>query len=611
MQKSLRIRLTVILIGLAIGPLVTIGIFLAQRSFAIERRQALELQSQVAQSAANEIEAFLQEVENDISSRGNELRGVEEADRAQQLSILLTALGSGPYRDVYDQFTLLNAEGQEVQRVSRSNTVPQDELVDRSTTAEFEQPRATGNVYYSPVWLDEATGKPSMTIAVPLYELRSVQLSGVLVADIDFTSVEYLIDQMDTGENQTVFIVDPESGLLDYGGSLLQLQDLTFEVPEQSVVQVGPNDIDSVLGVHTIQLGDKQFSVVAERPVTAALELANNTLRSIILVTVIALAVAVGLGFLMVRQIVTPIESLSETVELIGKGDLSQRAQVNTKDEIGVLAESFNSMTSQLTETLEMERVARLEAQEASRAKDLFLATMSHELRTPLNAMIGFLGLMLYSEQLDDDNVHMAERSIANAERLLSLINNILDLSRITVGRLEIIPVEVQPEQLAKAIEDDMALRFKEKDLDLVVEVDQRLPTTIVHDEERLVQIATNLIGNAIKFTDEGEVRMSLIRNRDRLIVKVADTGIGIPTSKQQIIFDEFTQVDSSSTRNYGGAGLGLSIVKQLAILMRGSVSVESTMGEGSTFTVDLPLNLEDPQHEERRGNLELVAQGA
>jgi len=253
-------------------------------------------------------------------------------------------------------------------------------------------------------------------------------------------------------------------------------------------------------------------------------------------------------------------------------------------------------MSTQLSDTLESERQARREAQEASRLKDLFLATMSHELRTPLNAIIGFLGLMIYSEQLNQDNIYMAERSIANAERLLNLINNILDLSRISAGRLEITPVPVMPKLLGQTIRDDLDLQVKDKSLAFIVEVDPGLPDTIIHDEERIVQIITNLVGNALKFTDEGEIRLSIRRREDNLVIEVADTGIGIPPAKQQIIFDEFVQADSSSTRKHGGAGLGLSIVKRLAILMQGTVRVVSDVGKGSTFTVELPLNLKPIQ---------------
>lgn len=249
-------------------------------------------------------------------------------------------------------------------------------------------------------------------------------------------------------------------------------------------------------------------------------------------------------------------------------------------------------MKEVLQKTNDALTIATATAQEANRLKDLFLATMSHELRTPLNAIIGFLGLMSYSGQLDEDNSHMADRARANSERLLGLINNILDLSRIASGRLEITPVVMSLRDLVETVHKDMELRLKEKALAFYSEVDPALPDQIVHDQERIIQIITNLLGNAIKFTDQGEVRLRLHRNDDRLVIEVSDTGIGIPIAKQDIIFDEFTQIDSGSTRQYGGSGLGLSIVKRLTMLMHGSVKVYSEAGGGSTFTVDLPLSL-------------------
>lgn len=242
---------------------------------------------------------------------------------------------------------------------------------------------------------------------------------------------------------------------------------------------------------------------------------------------------------------------------------------------------------------LNNEREARREAQEALRMKDLFLATMSHELRTPLNAMIGFQHLMLFSEQLNADNAHMAERSIANSQRLLNLINNILDISRIATGGLKIVPVTMSARQLANSIGTDLNLQAKEKGLTLTVDVAADVPEIITHDEERMGQIMLNLVGNALKFTDKGgTVTLSVRKNAERLIMEVKDTGIGIPASQKHVIFDDFVQLDNSSTRKHQGAGLGLAIVKRLALLMQGSITVESEIGQGSTFVVTLPLNL-------------------
>jgi PAS domain S-box-containing protein len=243
-------------------------------------------------------------------------------------------------------------------------------------------------------------------------------------------------------------------------------------------------------------------------------------------------------------------------------------------------------------ELLKKEKAARLEALDAVRLKDLFLATMSHELRTPLNAMIGYQHLMLFSGELNDDNTHMAQRSIANSNRLLNLINNILDISRMATGGLKIVPVKMSPKSLAEQTGMDLQVLAKDKGLTLTATAAPGLPDMIVHDEERLGQIVLNLVNNAIKFTEKGTVDLRITSQDDKLVIEVQDTGIGIPASQKHVIFDDFVQVDGTSTRKQQGAGLGLSIVRRLALLMQGSVTVDSELGKGSTFTVTLPLNL-------------------
>lgn len=241
---------------------------------------------------------------------------------------------------------------------------------------------------------------------------------------------------------------------------------------------------------------------------------------------------------------------------------------------------------------LQREQAARLEAQEAVRLRDLFLATMSHELRTPLNAIIGYQHLMLYSGTLDPDNQHMTERSIANSQRLLSLINDILDIARVASGALHIVPVELSVGQVAEVVAENLRPAADARQLALHVTVDPAIPMVIWHDVDRLTQVVTNLVNNAIKFTERGAVTLTFSRYAERLRIEVTDTGIGIPADQHDRIFDDFVQVDSSPTREHQGAGLGLSIVRRIVTAMDGQVTVASTPGEGSTFTVDVPLNL-------------------
>jgi signal transduction histidine kinase len=246
----------------------------------------------------------------------------------------------------------------------------------------------------------------------------------------------------------------------------------------------------------------------------------------------------------------------------------------------------------ELEASLVNEKRARREAQEAVRMKDMFLATMSHELRTPLNAMIGFLHLTLFSGQLDDDNTHMVERTIANSQRLLNLINNILDISRIASGGLQLVPAKMSPKELALTMHENFSLQAKERGIELTYSVAEDVPEYITHDEERLGQIILNLVGNAIKFTEKGSIDLSLSRHDENLVITVADTGIGMPPSRQHVIFDDFVQLDNTTTRKHQGAGLGLSIVRRLTLLMKGSIKLTSEVGKGSTFTVEVPMEL-------------------
>ncbi len=238
----------------------------------------------------------------------------------------------------------------------------------------------------------------------------------------------------------------------------------------------------------------------------------------------------------------------------------------------------------------ERERLIR-ELEEALIFKDQFLATMSHELRTPLNAVLGYAGIAGMQYELPLQVEHMLARIKMNSQRLLSLINDILDISRINAKRVEIVQRPFDTEDAARGWYEDFKQTATEKQLEFVFDYDPTLPRLLIGDQERLAQIAHNLLNNAMKFTERGKIELRVRRDGDtQWQISVVDTGVGIPDTWQHLIFEEFRQVDGSSRRKYGGAGLGLSIVQKLCQLMDGSVQVSSKVGEGSTFTVTLPL---------------------
>jgi PAS domain S-box-containing protein len=230
---------------------------------------------------------------------------------------------------------------------------------------------------------------------------------------------------------------------------------------------------------------------------------------------------------------------------------------------------------------------------EVERMKNAFVAMVSHELRTPLNAISGYAEMLqegVYGEASEQQH-GIFERIITNTRRLLYIVNDLLDQAQIEAGKLTIRMRDCRPMELVESVQDFMGKIAAERGLALIGEIDPALPAVISGDATRLQQIIVNLVTNAIKFTDQGFVQVRLSRlGVDRWVIQVKDTGHGIPEEAQKGIFDAFQQVDARSTREHGGVGLGLSIVKSLATLMDGEVKMESKVGQGSTFTVTLPL---------------------
>ncbi len=254
----------------------------------------------------------------------------------------------------------------------------------------------------------------------------------------------------------------------------------------------------------------------------------------------------------------------------------------------GLISVAFD-VTERKRAELALEKANR-QLRDASRFKDEFLAVMSHELRTPLNAMIGLLGIALMEGNLVEDDQMLVTRARANSERLLNLINNILDISRMEAGRLELIngPVALRP--MVSKLRSDVSILAEQKHLELVVAVSNTVPEEVLLDHDAILKILTNLVANAIKFTDQGSINLKVWTDNDQLRIEVKDTGVGIPAHMQQVIFESFRQADASTTRRHGGSGLGLAIVHNLCVAMGGSIRVDSKPGTGSVFTVALPL---------------------
>ncbi len=290
-----------------------------------------------------------------------------------------------------------------------------------------------------------------------------------------------------------------------------------------------------------------------------------------------------------------------EIIGLVGvHTDITERKKADEKLH-SALADAKKT-SERLKEATDQANEMAARAEMANTAKSEFLANMSHEIRTPMNGVIGMAELLLDTE-LTDEQCDFAETVKASADSLLQLINDILDFSKIEAGKLDIEEIDFDIRSMMDDFATTMVFRTDEKGLEFICFAEPDIPPFVKGDPARLRQILTNLTGNAVKFTQKGEIAVSCsleeeLQGSDRFRFSIRDTGVGIPKDKQSALFEKFTQADSSTTREFGGTGLGLAISKQLSELMGGEIGIESEEGKGSTFWFTVELKNSDKKPE-------------
>ncbi|EOD77976.1 sensory box histidine kinase/response regulator [Grimontia indica] len=355
-------------------------------------------------------------------------------------------------------------------------------------------------------------------------------------------------------------------------------------------------ETDPILDETTLVFGrtlpDTNWTLVGALPerllLVEATQLKNDLFFAMALVSILLVCITYVAIHL---QIVRPMAKVRNAL-VQQKGD-APFAPIDypEKDELGMLVSEFNQLSSNLVETRER-------AIEAARTKQLFLANISHEIRTPMNGILGAASLM-QDEPMSGKQAEYLSVIAHSSRGLMSLINNILDFSKMESNHLKLEEAPFDLEKLGRYVRDLMLPTIKNKpQLAFEFSYQEACPRRFVGDAHRIEQVMLNLVSNALKFTENGLVRLSVSMNTEKggytgVYVRVKDTGVGIPAEKHKVIFDEFQQADTSTTRKFGGSGLGLAITKQLIDLMGGSISVFSEPGHGAEFEVFLPLQIE------------------
>ncbi|MCB1179662.1 MAG: response regulator [Leptospiraceae bacterium] len=327
----------------------------------------------------------------------------------------------------------------------------------------------------------------------------------------------------------------------------------------------------------------------------------------------ISIPLIVLISFAFSRIIKNKIHKFLIKIKRISSGNYSERINTDSiyfQDEYIELAEEFNNMIIQIEKfnSMNVEKIfemnielsvlvdelreAKLLADSANKSKSLFLANMSHEIRTPMNGILGTVQLLepIIENQEEKKLISMIKSS---ANNLLTIINDILDISKIEAGKIEIEYISIEIRNIIQEIIDTMKLLADKKGINIVLNIENSFPETIIGDSVRIRQILLNLLSNAIKFTQQGSITIEakVLEDKDPYLLEfsIKDSGIGIPEEKLNKLFENFSQVESSTTRKYGGTGLGLSISKKLIELMGGKIEVESILGQGSTFRFKIP----------------------
>ncbi|MFH1153050.1 MAG: cache domain-containing protein [Pseudomonadota bacterium] len=587
MRNSIRARLTIAFLGLAVVPLLIIGLILASKTYTVQTMEAIALQHEMAAHLSSRVQSLMWNIENDLQMliRIEDLENLSSMQQARILSLFHSR------QSAIDDLILLDADGRVLSYDSRIKLNQDLPMESRENLKKFVLAASQGQTYFGPVHFHGQSGEPLMIMAVPIVSLNTGKLKGALVADVRLKGIWDLVASIHPGQKGVSFIVDAEKRVVAHTNPSVVLRGTRFEPSGFNGIQKGLSGQKSILVSQTIRFQDQPFHIFVQAPVSEALALAIHTIHIMVIIFVIALVTAVGLGFLTVRRIVRPIEDIAETAQAINAGDLSRRVAVTSHDELGVLAQAFNKMTSQLESLISdlEKRVTDRTNELAASNKELeaFAYSVSHDLRAPLRHIDGFLKILqeTMGSKLDDQSRHFMVRISSAAQKMGVLIDDLLSFSRMGRHAMTFRQVDLAPlvREVIRDLEPDLAGRTIEWHINDLPRVEG--------DAAMLRIVLDNLIANAVKFTrtrEQALIEIGMEPGQDgEIVIYVRDNGVGFDMTYADKLFCVFQRLHRAD--EFEGTGIGLADVHRIITRHGGRVWADAKPEQGAAFCFSLP----------------------